>query len=98
MLGARGKRRPHSPREEVTAHDVARYGVVVDDEDAHPAQIGPLVDRSRRPREARGKPERRADAGLALDADLAVHQLGEAPRDRKAEPGAAEAARRRALT
>src|SRR5690349_411924 len=42
--------------------------------------------------EADLEPECRADAGLALDADSAAHQLYELLRDRETKPGAAEAA------
>ena len=48
-------------------------------------------------REARGEPERRAFAGLALDADLAAHLLHELLADREAEAGAAVFPRGRAV-
>ena len=43
------------------------------------------------------EPEPAADAGRAVDADLAAHQLRQTPRDRQAQAGAAEAARGRAV-
>ncbi len=41
--------------------------------------------------------ERRAHARLAVDGDTALHRLGQAPHDRQAEAGAAEAAGRRTV-
>src|SRR5208282_3509766 len=47
--------------------------------------------------EPRGEPEARAAAELALDADLAAHELRELPCDREPEPGAAVFPRERGV-
>src|SRR5262245_58220832 len=46
---------------------------------------------------AQGEPERAAASGLALDADLAAHQVDQPLRDRQPETGPAVLARRRAV-
>ena len=48
-------------------------------------------------RHRRGEPEDRAAADLALDADLAAHQVDQPCGDRKAKPGAFMAAGRGAV-
>ena len=55
------------------------------------------ADRGRRRVQLHGDDEGRALARLAQDLDAALHGLGEAAHDRQAEPGAAEAARGRAV-
>ena len=70
----------------------ARMRIVVDDQDAPATQVGLEKPRTRRGgpfAEPRGKPERASLAGLALDRDLAAHQLGQLLGDRQAKPGAA---------
>ena len=70
----------------------ARVRIVVDDQHAPAAQVGLKQARARRGgpfAEACGKPEGASLAGLALDRDLAPHQLGQLLGDRQAKPGAA---------
>ena len=81
--------------------DLAVRGVVVDDQDAQPLQVGASwFDRAaaaeRRP-EARTEPEGAPLAGLAVDANLATHQLDQPFGDRQPEPGPTIPAGRRAV-
>ena len=87
---------PAAPGVEHAGDDLAVGRVVVHREDAHAGDVDrleALVGGGQRRgvllREAGGEPERRAGARLALDADLAAHELDEAPADGQAEAGAA---------
>ena len=78
--------------------DLARGGVVVDDEDAEPAKLlwnDPPCTRRRADAEPDREVERRPGAGLAFEPDAAAHQVDQAAADRQAETGAAMLARRR---
>ena len=59
---------------------------------ARPSRNWPGIDPK-----GNGDPEYRTAAGFALDLDLPAHHLAQAPHDREAEPGAAEAARYRGV-
>ena len=67
-----------------------RQRVVVDDEEAHAPEVWlwqVAAGRRLSPTESRGEEKRAAPARLALDADLAAHQLRQALADRKPESG-----------
>ena len=59
---------------------------------AGPSRYWPGIDPK-----GNGDPEYRTAAGFALDLDLPAHHLAQAPHNREAEPGAAEAARDRCV-
>jgi hypothetical protein len=92
-------RKPH--RAQHLAHHLARRVVVVDHQDASALQIGlrqpapGLVDDT--PAEPGREPEGRAPPRLAVDPDLAAHQLGQPLGDHQAQAGAAVLARGRTV-
>jgi hypothetical protein len=85
----------HAPRGRQPQERVPAGRVVVHDQD--PGAGGPVGPREVRPRPgprlgAELEPEGRPSPGLRGDAGRPAHQLGELPRDRRAEPRAAESA------
>jgi hypothetical protein len=88
-------------------HDLARHGVVLDQQDALAAMADrrPLVgsgssdgrSRVRRLAQANRTPEDAADAHFAAQADLAVHQVRQPTADRQAQPAAAVLSRQQAV-
>src|SRR6202040_3730184 len=86
----------HPPAHDVLVQDRPVDRVVVDREHAQAAQIHtPAWRRARRQTKRDGEPERAALSGLALDADLASHQLDEPGRDGETKSGSAVFPRRR---
>ena len=91
---------PAAPGVEHAGDHSAVGRVVVHREDAHAGDVDRLgrsssaVERRAGPASrSGGEPERRPDARRALHADLAAHELDEAPADGQAQAGAAEAPR-----
>ncbi len=77
--------------------DLARGGVVVDDEDAEPGQLlwnDPSCTRRRSHADPHREVERRPGAGLAFEPDAASHQVDQAAADGQAKTGAAMLSRR----
>ena len=92
----------HPPRQRVPGDDLAVRRVVVDDQDPLAGEMREaFVERNLRRHVGRGDgerdPERRSLLLLALDRDRAAHQVHEALRDREAEAGPPEPARRRCV-
>ena len=92
-VGRRGD--DHAEAFEMMREDFDIHRHVVDDQRADAGELSREIPRihdgdQRRTDERQLEPEGRAGAGLAVDADLAAHQLDELAADREAEPGAAE--------
>ena len=89
----------HAPAAQALGQRFAEAGVGGGDEHLGKDQAGKtaLDGRLRRHGEGQFKPEGRAGAGGAVDADAAAHEFNDFPRDGQAKAGAAEFAGRRSV-
>src|SRR6185369_1371910 len=86
-----GRTRDHAPRRRVSLEDAPQAVVALENEQAPPAQLGGFRRRSGRGDrlEANGEVEGRAEAGRALDPDVAAEELAQSPADDQAETATA---------